>query len=177
MITYLPTSRTIAIDMSKLAGITTAGSFDPMNGSYVAAAGSPFVNAGDRQFTPLVSRQQQRGRWRLGAAARGRGSAKVIISIRRIFRFGASSSHLSSGESHMEKVHSKSVLVWRLDRMHMLAVCTSIPFCSPLRIPRFVPAARMRTQAKQRRTRKFPYAIALHLSWSPLEIPPRQKCI
>ena len=84
-ITYLPTSRTIAIDMSKLAGITTAGSFDPMNGSYVAAAGSPFVNAGDRQFTPLVSRQQQRGRWRLGAAARGRGSAKVIISIRRIF--------------------------------------------------------------------------------------------
>ena len=94
-ITYLPTSRTIAIDMSKLAGITTAGSFDPMNGSYGTRRRLAVCERRDRQFTPLVSRQQQRGRWRLGAAARGRGSAKVIISIRQISEFRASASHLS----------------------------------------------------------------------------------
>jgi hypothetical protein len=48
----MPTIRTITVDMSKLADITTARWFDLTNGRYVAANGSPFANAGDRQFTP-----------------------------------------------------------------------------------------------------------------------------
>ena len=72
VITYLPTIRTIAIDMSKLAGITTARWFDPTNGSYVAAEGSPFVNAGDRQFTPPGNNSAGDGDWVLVLEAAAR---------------------------------------------------------------------------------------------------------
>jgi hypothetical protein len=52
VIAYMPTIRTITVDMSKLASVTTARWFDPTNGTYLAINGSPFANVGDGHFTP-----------------------------------------------------------------------------------------------------------------------------
>jgi len=38
--------------MSKLAGTTAARWYDPTTGEYIDLSGSPFPNAGTRQFTP-----------------------------------------------------------------------------------------------------------------------------
>jgi Putative collagen-binding domain of a collagenase/Protein of unknown function (DUF4038) len=52
VIVYLPTSRLITIDMSKLARPATAHWYDPTNGTYALVAGSPFANVDDRRFSP-----------------------------------------------------------------------------------------------------------------------------
>jgi hypothetical protein len=52
VLAYLPTLRTVTVDMTKLSGATTARWYDPSNGSYTAIAGSPFPNTGARNFTP-----------------------------------------------------------------------------------------------------------------------------
>ena len=49
---YLPSSRTITVDMSKLASVATARWYDPTDGKYVDVNGSPFPNSGYIQFTP-----------------------------------------------------------------------------------------------------------------------------
>jgi hypothetical protein len=49
---YLPSIRTMTVDMSKLAGPTVARWYDPNNGDYIAANSSPYANAGNRQFSP-----------------------------------------------------------------------------------------------------------------------------
>jgi hypothetical protein len=51
---YMPTPRTITIDMTGLAGRASARWFDPTTGAYQTVAGSPFANAGSRGFTPPV---------------------------------------------------------------------------------------------------------------------------
>ena len=50
VVVYIPTSRAITVDMSKLAGETTAQWFDPTNGRYVDITGSPFPNVGLMQL-------------------------------------------------------------------------------------------------------------------------------
>jgi hypothetical protein len=60
---YLPTIRTISLDMSKLAGIATARWFDPTNGTYAAIDGSPFMNSGGRQFAPPGKNSAGDGDW------------------------------------------------------------------------------------------------------------------
>jgi hypothetical protein len=49
---YLPSIRTITVDMAKLAGLTEARWYDPTNGRYSEVDGSPFVNAGSKKFIP-----------------------------------------------------------------------------------------------------------------------------
>jgi hypothetical protein len=49
-VAYVPTQRTITIDMTKMRGATTARWFDPTNNTYRAIAGSPLPNTGTRQF-------------------------------------------------------------------------------------------------------------------------------
>lgn len=49
---YLPTARTITVDMSKLTAIAKGRWFDPANGTYVPVDGSPFINVGEKQFIP-----------------------------------------------------------------------------------------------------------------------------
>ena len=51
VIAYLPTSRTITVDMTKLSGRARARWYDPTSGTYMAAAGSRLPNMGQRQFT------------------------------------------------------------------------------------------------------------------------------
>ena len=52
MVVYIPTTRTITLNMSKLAGQTTARWFDPTSGRYVDVVDSPLANTGNRQFKP-----------------------------------------------------------------------------------------------------------------------------
>jgi len=52
VMTYLPSPRTVTVDMSGLTGPAHARWFDPTDGSYSAITGSPFANIGSRQFRP-----------------------------------------------------------------------------------------------------------------------------
>jgi hypothetical protein len=70
---YLPTIRTITVDMSKLASVATARWYDPTNGEYTDIDDSPFANTGSREFTPPRSNSSGDGDWVLvleAAAAR-----------------------------------------------------------------------------------------------------------
>ena len=49
---YMPTIRTITVNLGALSGPVTAQWFDPSAGIYTAIAGSPFANSGSAQFTP-----------------------------------------------------------------------------------------------------------------------------
>jgi hypothetical protein len=61
----MPTIRTITIDMSKLSGLATARWYDPASGQYDDVKGSPFANAGARQFTPPGTNKSGDGDWAL----------------------------------------------------------------------------------------------------------------
>jgi len=60
---YLPTIRTITVDMSKLASVATARWYDPTNGEYTEIDDSPFANTGSRKFTPPRSNSSGDGDW------------------------------------------------------------------------------------------------------------------
>jgi hypothetical protein len=51
-IAYMPTTRTITVDMSKLSGPASARWYDPTTGEYIDVSGSPFANTGSRGFAP-----------------------------------------------------------------------------------------------------------------------------
>jgi hypothetical protein len=63
IVAYLPTSRQVTIDMSKLATTATAQWFDPTNGTYAQISGSPFANTGLLQFTPPGNNHEGNGDW------------------------------------------------------------------------------------------------------------------
>jgi Protein of unknown function (DUF4038)/Concanavalin A-like lectin/glucanases superfamily/Putative collagen-binding domain of a collagenase/Bacterial Ig domain len=62
-IVYTPILRTLTVDMSKLGGVTVSRWYDPSNGAYVAIAGSPFPNTGNRTFTPPGNNGDGDGGW------------------------------------------------------------------------------------------------------------------
>jgi hypothetical protein len=63
---YVPTARTITINMSKLSSPAAAHWFDPSSGRCVDAAGSPFPNSGYRELaTPGVNGGGGDGDWLL----------------------------------------------------------------------------------------------------------------
>jgi Protein of unknown function (DUF4038)/Putative collagen-binding domain of a collagenase len=63
MIAYMPSIRTISVDMSKLSGAAAARWYDPTNGEYIAVDGSPSANTGIRQFTPPGKNHDGDGDW------------------------------------------------------------------------------------------------------------------
>jgi hypothetical protein len=63
VIVYLPTNRSITIDMSKLAAPAAARWFDPTNATYRPAAGSRLANGGVREFSPPGSNAAGDGDW------------------------------------------------------------------------------------------------------------------
>ena len=63
LIVYLPTIRTITVDMSKLAGLTNGHWFDPTSGRYIEVSPSSFENSGKRQFTPPGMNQAGDSDW------------------------------------------------------------------------------------------------------------------
>jgi len=48
---YVPSARTVTVDMSQLSGPATARWYDPVEGTFTSIAGSPFPNTGSRDFT------------------------------------------------------------------------------------------------------------------------------
>lgn len=48
---YIPSARTITIDLTKLSGPTIARWYDPANGKFQSIGDAPLPNAGTRQFT------------------------------------------------------------------------------------------------------------------------------
>ena len=52
VVAYMPTARTITVNMSSLKAPANAKWFDPANGTYTSISGQPFPNKGTQQFTP-----------------------------------------------------------------------------------------------------------------------------
>jgi len=48
---YMPSNRTMTVDMSLFAGTVTCRWFDPTDGSYAADAASPHANSGTHDFS------------------------------------------------------------------------------------------------------------------------------
>jgi hypothetical protein len=63
VIVYMPTSRTITIDMSQLHRPARAQFYDPSNGTYSPVAGSPLPNTGAHTFTPPGTNGDGDGDW------------------------------------------------------------------------------------------------------------------
>jgi hypothetical protein len=60
---YMPTTRAITVDMTKLRGAAKAQWYDPSRGTYSAIAGSPFANSGTRMLTPPGANGDGDGDW------------------------------------------------------------------------------------------------------------------
>ena len=65
---YMPTIRTITVDMSKLGSVADASWYDPSDGTY-HAAGSALPNTGTRPFTPSGPNSDGDGDWVLVLSA------------------------------------------------------------------------------------------------------------
>lgn len=63
VLAYLPTVRTITVEMAKLGGPADASWFDPSNGTSHPIAGSPFQNLGRRILTPPGNNADGDGDW------------------------------------------------------------------------------------------------------------------
>jgi hypothetical protein len=60
---YMPTTRTLTVDMSKVSGPAVAHWYDPANGTYLSISGSPFANSGTRTFSPSGNNSDGDGDW------------------------------------------------------------------------------------------------------------------
>jgi len=63
VIVYMPTARTISVNMASLKAPAAARWFDPTNGTYATAPGGAFANTGTRQFTPPGKNSIGGGDW------------------------------------------------------------------------------------------------------------------
>jgi hypothetical protein len=62
-IAYMPTARTISVDLSKLSGPVNASWYDPARGVYLAISGSPLPNSGTHEFSPPGTNSDGDGDW------------------------------------------------------------------------------------------------------------------
>jgi len=60
---YMPTVRTITVDMSRLAAPAYASWYDPSDATFTAIPGSPLPNTGTRNFTPPSTNADGDGDW------------------------------------------------------------------------------------------------------------------
>jgi hypothetical protein len=60
---YLPSPRTVTVDMSQLRAPATARWYDPSRGTYTAIKGAPLKNAGEQKFTPPSKNGAGDGDW------------------------------------------------------------------------------------------------------------------
>ena len=63
VVLYMPTPRTVTVNMTDLRGPVSAKWFDPTNGKYQEIQGSPLPNIGSRQFTPPGMNHAREGDW------------------------------------------------------------------------------------------------------------------
>lgn len=60
---YMPTNRTMTVDMSKFKGLATCRWFDPTDGSYTTDAASPHANTGTHDFSRSASNSASGSDW------------------------------------------------------------------------------------------------------------------
>src|SRR5262249_45984832 len=60
---YLPSRRTVKVDMTQLSGPAHARWYDPSRGTFTAIAGSPLKNAGEHTFLPPGNNGDGDGDW------------------------------------------------------------------------------------------------------------------
>lgn len=60
---FMPTIRTVTVDMSRLGSQANASWYDPSNGAWIPIAGSPFANSGTRTFAPPGNNADGDGDW------------------------------------------------------------------------------------------------------------------
>lgn len=60
---YMPSNRTMTVDMTKLSGTATCRWFDPMDGSYTVDAASPHENTGTHEFSRAASNSNSEADW------------------------------------------------------------------------------------------------------------------
>jgi len=65
VVAYLPTVRTITVDMTKLSGPVNARWFDPSTNTFTSISGAPFANTGTRTFRPTGNNGDGNGDWLL----------------------------------------------------------------------------------------------------------------
>ncbi len=70
VVAYMPTVRTITVNMASLRSAATAKWFDPTNGEYTPVSGGRFENKGSRRFTPPAKNHDGDSDWVLVLAAR-----------------------------------------------------------------------------------------------------------
>ena len=63
VVAYMPTPRTITVNMASLKAPANAQWFDPTNGAYTKVPGGPIANTGTRQFTPPGNNHEGNGDW------------------------------------------------------------------------------------------------------------------
>jgi hypothetical protein len=73
---YLPSRRTVKVDMSQPSAPATARWFDPSRGTYTAISGSPLTNKGEHAFTPPGNNADGDGDWVLLLETKAPGEAK-----------------------------------------------------------------------------------------------------
>ncbi len=71
VVAYMPTARTITVNMANLKAPANAKWFDPTSGAYTTIPGGPFANSGTRQFTPQGKNQDGDNDWVLLLDASG----------------------------------------------------------------------------------------------------------
>jgi hypothetical protein len=77
---YLPTLRTVTLNMTQLSGPVTAQWYDPSNGTYTAISGSPFSNTGTRNFSSPGNNHAGDGDWVLVLEASSTPAPPTITS-------------------------------------------------------------------------------------------------
>lgn len=81
VVAYMPTARTITVNMTNLKAPANARWLDPTNGAYTTIPGGPFANTGTRRFTPSGNNHGGDSDWVLLLEASGpapRGSKRGI---------------------------------------------------------------------------------------------------
>jgi hypothetical protein len=63
VVAYMPTVRTITVNMASLKAPAYGKWFDPTNGTFTAIRGGPFANSGTRQFAPPGKNASGDGDW------------------------------------------------------------------------------------------------------------------
>lgn len=77
VVAYMPTVRTVTVNMASLKASAEARWFDPTNGTYSTVPGGPFANTGTRQFTPPGKNHEGEGDWVLLLEASGLTRSQV----------------------------------------------------------------------------------------------------
>ena len=84
VVVYMPTRRTVTVNMAALNAPATAKWFDPANGAYSAVPGTPIANKGAKTFTPPGNNHDGDGDWAAAAEHKQIGTREQIQMFKRI---------------------------------------------------------------------------------------------